>query len=118
MKPDKQKSVELEQDWVVVSERFGRLAEHRLLAKVSNRGFSEAGRGAVTLFYLRGEPSVGYATRDQLLKQIHSSSFKDKLLASVNSYNPSTLMVVLVTFNDLAAEEDFCCHYFVLSIQS
>jgi len=68
------------------------------------------------LIFLNGEPRLGYATRALLLRQIDNSSFKDNLLDAVESYNPQDQMVVLVAYNDLAREEDFCCQYCLLGV--
>lgn len=48
MKPDKFKSAELEQGWLVVSERFGDLVKYERLIDVGAKVFSKAGRGATT----------------------------------------------------------------------
>lgn len=115
MKPDPHQSAQLEQDWWVVSERFGELTQQQLLWDVGTEGFTKAGRGVVFLFYLEGKPTLGYASQDYVVEQIQPDRFKDNLLASIQIYHPSEQVVVLVSFDDLARDGDFTCQYFMFS---
>lgn len=115
MKPDPHKLAELEQDWWVVSERFGNLTQQQLLLDTGAEGFAKAGRGVVFLFYLKGKPTLGYTSWDHVVEQIQPSRFKDNLLASIQTYHPNEQVVVLVSFDDIARDVDFSCQYFMFS---
>lgn len=115
MESDPHKSAQLEQDWLVVSERFGGLAQQQLLLDVGAKSFAKVGRGAAFLFYLEGKPTLGYASQEHVIEQIQPSHFKDTLLAAIQTYNPSEQFVVLVSFDDLVSDRDFSCQYFMFS---
>lgn len=115
MKPDPQKSAQLEQNWWVVSERFGDLAQQEKLMRVGAESLATAGRGAVFLFYLDDKPTLGYASQDHIVEQIKPSHFKDSLLASIQTYIPMKQVVVLVSFDNLLSNRDFSCQYFMFS---
>lgn len=115
MESDPYQSAQLEHDWLVVSERFGDLAQQQWLLDVGGESFAKVGRGAVFLFYLEGKPTLGYATWDHVVEQIKPSHFKDNLLASIQSYNPKEQVVVIVSFDDLLSDRDFSCQYFMFS---
>lgn len=115
MQPDPSRLAELEQDWWVVSERFGELTQQQLLLDVGAEILAKVGRGAAFLFYWDGKPTLGYASWDHVVEQIQPSRFKDNLLASIQTYYPSEQVVVLVSFDDLLSDRDFSCQYFMFS---
>jgi hypothetical protein len=115
MESDPHQSAQLEQDWLVVSKRFGDLAQQQLLLDVGAEGFRKAGRGAAFLFYLDGKPTLGYASQDHVVEQIKPSHSKDTLLRAIQTYHPNEQVVVLVSFDDLLSDRDFSCQYFLFS---
>jgi hypothetical protein len=107
---------ELKNDWSRVQELFTSFCRPHRLAQEAELGFTQNGRGSVFLYIANGNSVCTYAPRDWIDENLDENDFRERLLSAVDSYQPETQAIILVTFDDIFLNKNLSYQWFGVDI--